>query len=112
MVTRKPKLPKRRRRIVTDSEGRLCKIEVDVKQTDNFEKYGPDGIKAVFKVIRQKDGGDFEEVILIDNHKPLGFHNHDDLPGNHNSRETICASTWQEAWDIFDSKVRELFNET
>lgn len=112
MVIRKPKLPKRRLRIVPDKQGRLCRIEIDVKQTNDFKKYGPDGIKAVFKVIRQKSDEEFEEIILIDNHEPLGFHNHDDLPDNHDSRETICATTWQEAWDIFDKKVRELFNET
>lgn len=112
MVNKKPQLPKRLVRIVPDRSGRLCRIEIVIKQTEDFKKYGPDGIKAVFKVIRQINDDDYEELVLIDNHEPLGFHYHDEIPKNHDSRKAICATTWQEAWDIFDKTVRELFNET
>jgi hypothetical protein len=106
---KKPNLPIRRRRIALDRKGALCRIEVDITQTRNFAKYHPDGIKAVFKVIRETSEGEFEEVVLIDNHEPLGFHNHDGLPDNHDSREILCASDYQEAWAIFDKKIKELF---
>lgn len=87
-----------------DNLGKLCRIEIDVTQTSDFKKYGSSGIKAVFRVIRQLSEDEFEEVILIDNHEPLGFHSHDELPVNHNSREIICASDYLEAWSIFDKK--------
>lgn len=106
---KKPNLPIHRRRFAVDKSGQLCRFEVDIVQTSNLKKYGPDGIKTVFKVLREVEDGEYEEVVLIDNHNPLGFHNHDALPGNHNSRETICATHYQEAWEIFDQKLRELF---
>lgn len=49
-------------------------------------------------------------VLLIDNHMPFGFHFHPGLPSNHDEREDIHASDWQMAWEIFDRKLKELFN--
>ncbi len=35
---------------------------------------------------------------MIDNHAPYGFHEHDELPENHESRVTIHVKSWQEAF--------------
>ena len=63
MAKKKPKLPIRKRHIAADKNGNICRIEVDITQSNNVRKYPPDGIKAVFKVIRQVEEGEFEEVI-------------------------------------------------
>ena len=108
-----PNLPIRRQRLTTDRQGRICKIEVSIAQTADSNMYQPDGQKCVFKVLREKLKGEeeFEIVLLIDNHSPFRFHNHSQLPLNHEVRETIHASNWIEAWRIFDKKVRELLDE-
>lgn len=108
-----PKLPIIRRRIVTDANGRTCRIEVMIEQTSDIIKYPPEGIKCVFRVFREKGLGneEFELILLIDNHEPFGFHYHDRLPTVHDSRLSIHISNWCDAWNIFDEKLEEMLNE-
>ncbi|HAZ13817.1 MAG: hypothetical protein A2X86_14520 [Bdellovibrionales bacterium GWA2_49_15] len=109
-----PKLPIKSQRVLTDSKGRMCKIDVSIEQTSDMKKFPPDGKKCVFRVFREKVRGseDFELVVLIDNHEPLGFHDHDKLPEVHDSRVQVHTTSWQEAWNTFDSKLKELLNGT
>lgn len=46
-------------------------------------------------------------VLLIDNHMPFNYHEHDKLPEEHNSRKCLSVGNWQEAWAIFDLKVKD-----
>lgn len=73
------------------------------------DKY-PEGVKAVFKMIRLDVGeeNETELVILIDNHKPIGFHSHDGLPENHDFRKPLHVTDWKVAWSIFQAKYREI----
>jgi len=84
-------------------------VEVEVTQTEDFDKFAPDGIRAIFRVLKDDNNGESRLVVLIDNHKPLGFHVHDKLPDLHDSREKIQANSWQEAWSIFEEKMQEIF---
>ena len=78
-----------------------------VEQTKDKDKYPLEGVKSAFKVFKVNDSGEKELVILIDNHRPLGFHEHIGLP-EQEPRKEIHASNWQEAWEIFERKVKEL----
>ncbi len=93
------KLSINRRWVSADKCGRTCVVEVDVQQTTNKSLYPPDGVKSVFKVKREKTPGaeDFEVVILIDNHE---------------CRESIHVSNWQEAWHEFEKRIEGILNET
>lgn len=108
-----PILPLRRRRFETDRQGRNCIIDVSIEQTFDTLMYPPDGIKSVYKILREtsRESGDYEIIYLIDNHEPHGYHSHPKLPENHNIRTIIHVSTWKEAWDIFDKKRKEILNE-
>lgn len=103
------KLPICRTIAMMDAQGRLYKNFIKVEQTSDPTLYRPDGIKCVFRVLREKTRGseDFELILLIDNHEPFGFHCHDKLPMLHDSRKPIQASNWKEAWIIFDEMVKE-----
>jgi hypothetical protein len=105
-------LPFKHERIVFDSQGRVCKIEICIELADQ-KFYKTDGKKCVFRFIRERkvNDGDFEIILLIDNHEPFGFHEHTKLPDEHKVRELIHASDWSSAWDIFDMKIQELINE-
>jgi len=59
----------------------------------------------LFKI---NESGEKELLYLIDNHAPYGFHEHDKLPSLHDSRINIHVKNWQEAWDKFQVKCREL----
>ena len=49
-------------------------------------------------------------MILIDNHEPFGFHEHDRLPEEHDSRKEICVDDWKDAWKEFEERMKELFS--
>ena len=106
-LVKRPNLPIDREILKIDSSGDIYTIEVLIKQTEDLDKYPPEGIKAVFRILKNKTDGD-ELVLLIDNHRPIGFHEHDELPENHESRKKIDAETWQEAWLVFDVKRKEV----
>ena len=109
IVVKKTMLPIKRSRVVIAKSNDLFVIEVSIEQTDDFDKYPPDGIKATFRILKSSDGVEENElVVLIDNHKPFDYHEHDKLPEEHNSRKRIGANNWQEAWQLFDLKVKEV----
>lgn len=93
-----------------DGKGRLYRVSVYVAETDDLVKY-PEGVKAIFRLFRLNHEGSEELVILLDNHEPFGFHEHDELPGKHDSRESIRTDDWREAWRIFQERCKEIFNE-
>ncbi len=109
-----PKFPIHKIWVEIDATGRTCIVEIKVEQTNNKATYPPDGIKSVFIVKRENrpGGEDFEAVLLIDNHAPFGFHEHPKLPSDHEFRETVHASSWVDAWDIFEKRIEELLDET
>lgn len=108
-----PKLPIYKRWISTDKLGRICVVEVKIEQTTKISLYPPDGVKSVFKIKREWHRGaeDFEVVVLIDNNEPFGFHEHPQLPNEHDYRRTIHASNWQDAWHEFEKRIEEILNE-
>lgn len=110
MITKKPKLPITRSMIKAGRRnGEAFKIDVSIVQTNDFDKYPPDGIKAIYRVLKiRTDVDEAELVVLIDNHKPFDYHEHDKLPLEHDSRKNISATNWQEAWKIFDLKIKEV----
>ena len=106
-----PKLPIDLDWIATGKkDGETYKVTVSVEQTDDKKKFPPEGVKSVFRVFRLKSDGNKELVILIDNHEPFGFHEHDKLPEEHDSRKQICADDWKDAWKEFEERMKELFS--
>lgn len=95
--------------ITTGSDGFRYKVEVFVEDHADTNKY-PEGVKAIFKMIRLDVGkeNETELVVLIDNHRPFGFHYHDKLPRNHNFRQPLHIVDWKVAWDIFQTKCQEI----
>lgn len=95
--------------VTTGRDGLSYKVEIFVESHSDQEKY-PEGVKAVFKLIRLdvNEENETELMVLIDNHKPLGFHSHDKLPENHDFREPLYINDWREAWEIFQSKCQEI----
>ena len=108
------KLPLNQSFWIRDQQGLFYLVEISIVQTDDVEKYAPDGVKGVFKIFRES--GDsinaFELILLIDNHKPLGFHIHNELPQNHESRKKLYVENWQDTWLIFSQKIKEIVDET
>lgn len=93
-----------------DAKNRLYKVSIYVAETDDLKKY-PEGVKAIFRLFRLNDEGNEELIILMDNHEPFGFHEHDKLPGEHDSREQLKTDDWKEAWNIFQERCKGIFNE-
>jgi hypothetical protein len=109
-----PKLPLNKRWVEVDKQGRNCVVAISIEQTADKLMYPPSGIKSVFKVIREKNVGteDYEIVYLIDNHEPFGFHEHPKLPADRETRRIVHASSWDEAWVLFEKKIEEILDET
>ena len=105
-----PMLPINKVWNATGKDGETYVVDVSVKQTTDKRKFPPDGVKSIFRVFRLNKNGEKELMILIDNHEPLGFHEHDKLPDLHDSRKEICVDDWQEAWRIFEDRIKELFS--
>lgn len=82
-------------------------VAIDVYETENTTMF-PDGISGTFRLFKIKETGEKVLVYLIDNHAPYGFHEHDKLPANHDSRKKIHVKGWKDAWDKFQVKCREL----
>ena len=101
--------PIKKSSITTGKDGFRYKIDVSIEDHEDTDKY-PKGVKAVFKLIRLdiNDEGETELVVLIDNHKPFGFHSHDKLPENHDYREPLHLDDYNLAWSIFQAKCREI----
>lgn len=82
------KLPLIQRHRLYDRKSRECVVEIKIEQTLDFSKYPPDGVKCIFRFLREMATTDnkYELMFLIDNHAPFGFHMHDKLPRIHDSR--------------------------
>jgi hypothetical protein len=50
-------------------------------------------------------------VLLVDNHEPLGFHIHIDLPDNHDNRISLGTDDYREAIKIFMDESKRIINE-
>ena len=95
--------------ITVGKNGFRYKVEISIEEHWDLERY-PEGVKAVFKLIRLDINDDFESelVVLIDNHHPYGFHSHDKLPREHGHRVRLCLSDWRQAWEVFQEKCQEI----
>ena len=82
-------------------------VDIEVFQTENLVMF-PEGVSGTFRLFKINESGEKELLYLIDNHAPYGFHEHDKLPSLHDSRINIHVKNWQEAWDKFQVKCREL----
>jgi hypothetical protein len=90
--------------------GNSFRVEVSVNEAINLDKY-PEGVKAVFRMLKILDDGEEVLMALVDNHKPFGFHYHDRLPDIHKSREAIHTDSWKDAWVKFQEICKEILNE-
>lgn len=78
----------------------------EVYETKNLVMF-PEGMNATFRLFKIDENGERQITYLIDNHAPHGFHEHDKLPENHESRKRIQVNNWQDAWDKFQEQCRE-----
>jgi hypothetical protein len=103
------RLPIERSSLCQDSSGRLYRWEISVRAMPANVLY-PEGVKAVFRLIKFElnQRGTDQIVLLIDNHAPYGFHEHDLLPQNHHSRRKLRVETWQEALAYFQERCKEI----
>lgn len=104
-----PKLPIKKHWIGTGKDGESYAVDVSIEQTTDKIKYPPSGVKSVFRVFKIDSDGERELLILIDNHEPFGFHEHDKLPHKHDSRIEIHTDDWQGAWSVFEKRIKEIF---
>lgn len=82
-------------------------VEIEIYGTQNLLMF-PEGVIATFRLFEIVESGEMDIIYLIDNHAPYGFHEHDQLPGNHESRNQLFVKTWEEAWRIFQTKYQEM----
>lgn len=92
---------------LTGSDGNEYFVEIEIYETENLVMF-PEGVTATFRLFRINENGERELAYLIDNHAPHGFHEHDELPHNHESRTKIHVNNWADAWDIFQEKCQEI----
>lgn len=64
----------------------------------------PDGYKVNFILLNRDD---FSQVLLVDNHAPLGYHMHPD-PDDPKKRVPLNVSSPFEALEVFEEKVKEI----
>lgn len=95
----------------SNTKGDLFKVEILVEESTDLEKY-PEGVKAIFKMFSMASDGESKLVVLLDNHKPYGFHYHDQLPSEHDSRIQISTELWSEAWNELEKLCKEILNES
>ena len=95
--------------ITSGGDGFRYKVEVVIEDSVDEIRY-PEGVKAIFKLIRLDvtEDNEIELVVLIDNHRPFGFHSHDKLPQDHDFRCSLHIEDWREAWKIFQKKCQEI----
>lgn len=92
--------------ILTGKDGKDYIVEIEIYETKNFAMFS-EGVTATFRLFAIDENGAKKLIYLIDNHEPLGFHEHDELPDNHHSRNQLHVKNWQDAWRIFQAKFRE-----
>ena len=91
----------------TGNDGNEYLVSIEVYETENLSMF-PEGVTGTFRLFQMSENGEKVLVYLIDNHAPYGFHEHDELPVNHFSRALIHVKNWQEAWEKFQVKCREM----
>ncbi len=101
--------PIKKTSIAKSKNGELYKIDISIEETADLDMF-PEGVKAVFRLLKQDadENNRTQLHVLIDNHKPYGFHSHDELPENHGFREPLHVMDWKKAWDIFQIKCKEI----
>jgi hypothetical protein len=91
----------------TGTDGNEYIVEIDVYETQNLTMF-PEGVSGTFRLFKLDQDGERKLIYLIDNHAPYGFHEHDELPENHESRVKIHVKNWQESWDKFQDRCLEI----
>ena len=92
---------------LTGTDGNEYFVEIEIFGTENLTMF-PEGVTATFRLFKIDENGGRQIIYLIDNHVPHGFHEHDKLPDNHESRISIHVNNWQDAWDKFQATCREI----
>jgi len=83
------------------------RVEIKAFEVEATEKY-PEGFKVSFALI---DVIHKRPRLLVDNHAPFGFHVHDGLPDNKDSRRRIKTNDYLEALDEFWRLAKEITND-
>jgi len=82
------------------------RVELKVLAVEAAGKH-PEGVKVSFVLI---DVLQMAPRLLIDNHVPFGFHVHEELPKNKESRRLLKTTDYVEAMDEFWRLVKEITN--
>lgn len=90
---------------ITGLDGNEYFVSIEIYETENYLLF-PEGVIATFRLFEIMENEEREIIYLIDNHAPYGFHEHNQLPENHEARNQLLVNTWQEAWKIFQAKYR------
>lgn len=67
----------------------------------------PDGYKVNYVLV---DLLKSEPVLIVDNHKPFGYHMHPNASTDHNDRVELDVEGPYDALDIFIKKAKEISN--
>lgn len=65
----------------------------------------PDGYKVNFVLI---DLEKMDPVLIVDNHKPFGYHMHPDASTDHSKRIKLDVDSPYEALDLFIKRAKEI----
>ena len=68
----------------------------------------PEGVKAKFILINSN--GNFPRL-LVDNHRPFGFHMHTQLPSDEGVRIELPVKNHNEALDVFFQEVERILKD-
>jgi len=82
------------------------RVELKVFEVQKSERF-PERIKVSFILI---DVIAKVPRLLIDNHAPFGFHVHEDLPSNKESRRQIPVNDYSEIMEEFWRLAKEIIN--
>ena len=93
--------------VFTGINGSEYFVEIEVYETKDLVMF-PEGVSATFRLFKIDQNAERQLIYLIDNHAPYGFHEHDKLPVKHESRKSIHTVSWQDAWNKFQEKCREM----
>lgn len=82
-------------------------VKLKVFQFEPDEKY-PQGIKARFVLV---DTVRKVPLLLVDNHEPFGFHVHEELPENKNTRRMLKTTDYWVALTEFRLLAERIVND-
>jgi hypothetical protein len=83
------------------------RVEIRAYEIEPNKKH-PEGVKVSFTLI---DVINKVPRLLIDNHAPFGFHVHEELPENKESRRILKTVNYLEALDEFWKLVKDIIND-